>query len=146
MPASWIDLRHETVHGRLPTVKRLELATRDALTWLWENFWVDMEKNGFLNAAEELKIEQPAREELRLVLKRFVGDRAKEVRAGEVGTSSTSASSVACTQLVNMCRGDETALRNMIGEMVQVKVLVPNNRSSVDLVIKSEDADANDVS
>jgi len=39
LPASFVELRHETTHEQLPSLNRLRTATGRARGWIWDNFW-----------------------------------------------------------------------------------------------------------
>ena len=40
MPQNFVDLRHQLAHGDIPNLSYLRKMTRQALTWLWERWWV----------------------------------------------------------------------------------------------------------
>lgn len=39
MPGSFVELRHEATHEDLPSLRRLQMATEQALQWLWHHYW-----------------------------------------------------------------------------------------------------------
>ena len=40
MPASLVDLRHESTHNRLPSLALCRLAAQQAMLWLHEHYWI----------------------------------------------------------------------------------------------------------
>ncbi|KAL8803752.1 MAG: hypothetical protein Q9200_006082 [Gallowayella weberi] len=39
LPASFVELRHEAIHGELPSLVVLRQAAQKSLDWLWRNYW-----------------------------------------------------------------------------------------------------------
>ena len=39
MPEDFVDLRHKTVHGDIPSLETLQMYNRRALEWLWDKWW-----------------------------------------------------------------------------------------------------------
>ena len=39
LPALFVDLRHEATHGDMPSLKNLRSAARQAMQWLWDDYW-----------------------------------------------------------------------------------------------------------
>lgn len=49
LPATFVDLRHETAHGDIPSLVNLREATGRAMGWLWGDYWEELgatEANG----------------------------------------------------------------------------------------------------
>lgn len=39
LPALFVDLRHESTHGDMPSLTNLRGAAKRALRWLWDDYW-----------------------------------------------------------------------------------------------------------
>ena len=39
LPALFVDLRHEAIHGEMPSLKTLRNAGQQAMQWLWDDYW-----------------------------------------------------------------------------------------------------------
>ena len=45
LPGLLVDVRHESTHGVLPSLATLERCKREALDWLWRNYWRGKQKD-----------------------------------------------------------------------------------------------------
>lgn len=52
LPASFVELRHESTHREPPSLVVLRKATQRSLEWLWDNYWVGIEDLGDAPAIE----------------------------------------------------------------------------------------------
>lgn len=39
LPATFVELRHESTHEALPSTAKLRRGARKALKWIWESYW-----------------------------------------------------------------------------------------------------------
>lgn len=46
LPTFFVELRHMGTHENLPSLDILRIATKDALTWLYDNYWCHVEGDG----------------------------------------------------------------------------------------------------
>ncbi|KAL8730363.1 MAG: hypothetical protein Q9166_004128 [cf. Caloplaca sp. 2 TL-2023] len=46
LPSSFVELRHEAIHGELPSLVVLRQAVQKALDWLWKNYWQHLDDEG----------------------------------------------------------------------------------------------------
>lgn len=136
MPASWIDMRHEATHGKLPGLKRLEHATQEALDWLWHHYWHDLEQQDDPERPRRNSTIPAKPEELRPFLTDFLKARIDEVKRKADPLQLHSASARGCLELIRFCRGDETCLRNLVRILVEPKMLVPADRAFVILCVR----------
>ena len=80
IPAAWIDLRHDCTHGALPPLNRLRTATTDALSYLWQNYWENLEDNGTSNTLiNELELPVKPAEHVEIFTE-YVKRRAEEMK------------------------------------------------------------------
>ena len=43
LPALFVDIRHESAHGEMPSLTSLRDASERALRWLWDHYWENQE-------------------------------------------------------------------------------------------------------
>ncbi|CAK7211068.1 rRNA-processing protein las1 [Sporothrix bragantina] len=43
LPPGFVELRHQATHEALPALRRLRVASRQALAWIWGYYWANME-------------------------------------------------------------------------------------------------------
>lgn len=59
LPATFVELRHESTHEALPSTAKLRKGARKALKWIWENYWQhlgeDIEGDQEASTAQESK-------------------------------------------------------------------------------------------
>ena len=46
LPALFVDLRHESTHGEMPSLRVLRDAAEKGLEWLWRDYWEGMGEVG----------------------------------------------------------------------------------------------------
>ncbi|CAK7566149.1 MAG: rRNA-processing protein las1 [Sporothrix epigloea] len=52
LPPGFVELRHQATHEALPSLRRLRLASRQALAWIWGYYWANMEDVDALEVAK----------------------------------------------------------------------------------------------
>jgi hypothetical protein len=52
MPESFVNLRHQVTHGEMPSLYYLRTMTIQAMSWLWEKWWI---KNATGNSGKALR-------------------------------------------------------------------------------------------
>ncbi|KAL1628656.1 rRNA-processing protein las1 [Neofusicoccum ribis] len=85
MPGSFVELRHEATHEDLPSLRRLQMATEQALQWLWHHYWAKLDAS--LQPPPDNR-DQAAPEDsgssirgsLHRILKSFVSGRREEIK------------------------------------------------------------------
>lgn len=82
MPSSFVELRHEATHEDLPSLRRLQMATEQALQWLWHHYWAKLDAS--LPAPPPENRDQAAgpetRASLHRILRSFVSGRREEIK------------------------------------------------------------------
>ncbi|GAO15792.1 uncharacterized protein UV8b_03087 [Ustilaginoidea virens] len=43
LPATFVELRHQATHEQLPSLAKLRSAARNALAWIWDYYWKDLD-------------------------------------------------------------------------------------------------------
>ncbi|KAI1391202.1 Las1-domain-containing protein [Hypoxylon trugodes] len=46
LPATFVELRHQSTHEQLPSLSKLRTAARKALDWIWEFYWKGLAPDG----------------------------------------------------------------------------------------------------
>lgn len=54
LPALFVDLRHESTHGDMPSLTNLRSAASRALKWLWEDYWGKLVEKKGLQSSESM--------------------------------------------------------------------------------------------
>lgn len=54
LPASFVELRHEAIHGELPSLVVLRQAAQKALDWLWKSYWKCLDDGGNMAGSDQL--------------------------------------------------------------------------------------------
>lgn len=52
MPSHFVELRHAATHDSLPSLELLRICVQDALSWLWNHYWVSIESTEVSTAIE----------------------------------------------------------------------------------------------
>lgn len=66
LPATYVELRHQATHEELPSLPKLRAATKKALLWIWDYYWV------------HLTSKTPEREDCQSFINRLVRERNKQ--------------------------------------------------------------------
>ncbi|CAK7267144.1 rRNA-processing protein las1 [Sporothrix epigloea] len=82
LPPSFVELRHQATHEALPSLRRLRLAARQALAWIWGYYWANMEDLDSLEDASTMDVnnsqlmqEEDGESELRTILSGYIDQR-----------------------------------------------------------------------
>ena len=62
LPALFVDIRHESAHGEMPSLVGLRDAAERALEWLWDHYWKDLVSRDSRKGGDEV-LEQKVDEE-----------------------------------------------------------------------------------
>lgn len=137
IPASFVEIRHEAIHGDLPSLAVLRRASEKALEWLWNDYWqyldvragnLDEDKvSAFKNGREQLK------ENFRNILRSYVSEKSYIANTKTVFNiaACTNVSKIACLELVQICGGERLVLAELIMVFLEYKVLVPSSKMRV---------------
>lgn len=133
MPASFVELRHEATHEDLPSLQRLMRNSKLALDWLWQYYWAKLDDPSGAKSKRIANDERPAEEavekdQLRVILASFSSKRRVEIKTASTDLSASSASGIACLELVKLCRGSKGALSKLCSLLLEEKMLIPSAR------------------
>ncbi len=128
MPASFVELRHEATHEELPSIKRLMRNAELALDWLWQFYWakLDETKSSESGVPSQIAAWKP---QISTILDTFMTRRRIEIKSGTNATSQTSASGIACLDIVKLCLGNRGLLEVVAETLLEEKMLVPASRT-----------------
>lgn len=45
LPATFVELRHQSTHEQLPSLAKLRTAARKALLWIWDYYWKQLDED-----------------------------------------------------------------------------------------------------
>lgn len=128
MPAKFVTLRHEATHEDLPGLQRLVVDTEEALRWLWDVYWQRLDAAASVDNAADLL---PAlRSAVALVLRDFrrrrLDDLRSKIASGAGATDSATDST--CSELVQLCEGNQVKGFAVAEVFVKERFLFPSNR------------------
>lgn len=134
IPASWVDLRHDAIHSnKLPGVARLASVAKEALKWLWNDYWFDLGEQQLQGSALSPTDDSLfSLEEVRASLDTFKKERTVEHRIGVDPTLLGSASSNLVVSLMEQCGNQQTHLEDLISILLEPGMLIPRNVSEVE--------------
>lgn len=139
LPASFIDIRHDAIHGDLPSLVILREATRDALEWLWNDYWkrlvAEMDRRPLRNDRRKT-----SKEQLRTILlsHRSIAPTTKSTNQPQhLGFASET--NPVCLRLVKACQSEKLALMELVDVLVEQDNLIPRARVSVDCPMPRRD-------
>ncbi|KAK7530922.1 Las1-like-domain-containing protein [Phyllosticta citribraziliensis] len=93
MPTSFVELRHEATHEDLPSLRRLQMATEQALEWLWLHYWAKLDAAAQTSQdADEESTSADARADLHRILRAYLNNRRSEIRTFGASTHSNTSS------------------------------------------------------
>lgn len=56
LPATYVELRHQATHEELPSLQKLRTASRKALLWIWDYYWVHLSIDDEAASPEDLRV------------------------------------------------------------------------------------------
>lgn len=132
LPSSFVELRHQTTHGELPSLLVLRQATIKSLDWLWNHYWSRLEDSSDTNDVQSLnKIGREAlRRELMDILRDYLHARQileKVTGEKEIGISNDTVRG-SCIRLVRLCKDERRALLEVVDILLQNETFIPGNK------------------
>lgn len=81
LPAGFVEVRHEVAHEDLPSLGRLVGLAREAVGWLWEEYWAGLKEEPDQDeVVEEVQTEEERREAVKGVLRAYRKERVAFLR------------------------------------------------------------------
>lgn len=139
MPGSFVELRHEATHEDLPSLRRLQMATEQALQWLWHHYWskLDVSLQPLPENRDQAAAEHPVsllRASLHRILRSFVSGRREEIRKeGPKSGKESRLSGIAMVQIVALgsTKGPAPLGQQVISLLLDDRMIVPSDARCV---------------
>lgn len=136
LPASFIDYRHDAIHGDLPSLIVFREATRKALEWLWKDYWkhliVDTRTHGQGDRPLWNDQLETFKQQARLILQSYRSAASTITSPSQLqGSLNPVAPDAACLRLVKLCQSEKPALAELVNLLVEEDLLIPDSRRSV---------------
>lgn len=136
LPASFIDIRHDAIHGDLPSLIVLREAAAKALDWLWNDYWkyltagIGTGDNGGMAALNDQG--DTLKEKIGRILRAY-RSAAPTARSPSQPQDSSLALEInnTCLRLVRVCKGEELALTEVVNVLLEEDMLIPHSRPQV---------------
>ncbi|KAL0262901.1 rRNA-processing protein las1 [Diplodia seriata] len=131
MPTSFVELRHEATHEDLPSLRRLQMATEQALQWLWHHYWSKLDASPPPPPEDRDHATGPEiRAALHRILRSFVGGRREEIkRDGPKSGVESRSSGRASEQIVALgaAKRPEMLRDEVISLLLAGRMIVPSD-------------------
>lgn len=127
MPADFVALRHEATHEELPSLQRLVIAARQALSWLWKVYWSRLED---LESTESERAARTAlKDEFKMMLHRFRKSRRDMLRNPTQTLSEQQVEIVqTCDALEKICKESRSKAKLLAEALAEDGLLLPGSR------------------
>ena len=134
LPASFVELRHEAIHGELPSLVVLRQAVQKSLLWLWDAYWKhidnyhDTSSDGRLTDIKDER--EPLRYQYREVLRAYVKEMLQQAKFidNKLETLPTEPIEATCLKVYGLSKGDKGSLRELAASLLEYKMLIPPNK------------------
>lgn len=133
LPASFIDCRHDAIHGNLPSLIVFREATKKALQWLWKDYWkhltVDIRANDRGDRLARHDQVETFKQKARGILHNYRRARSITTSFNQRHDSlNPVAPDSACVRLVKICQSEKPALAELVDVFVEEDMLIPDLR------------------
>ncbi|KAL9002563.1 MAG: hypothetical protein Q9188_004509 [Gyalolechia gomerana] len=119
LPASFVELRHESIHGELPSLVVLRQAAERALNWLWNDYWRHLGDDdlGELDASSFNHRHNTRRDSLRAILQTYLTAYREAVKVSDYKLRSRLVETTAL-ELLEACRTNVQASKELVHILV----------------------------
>lgn len=123
LPASFVELRHEAIHGELPSLIASRQAAERALRWLWDHYWRHLDEDS-LNEPNP-----PDANEIKDILQAHVAECRNVLNASKNREEKIPWQQFASTaaRLMEICKARQRALAEVVKALVVGAMLIPTN-------------------
>ncbi|KAL8832755.1 MAG: hypothetical protein Q9170_004753 [Blastenia crenularia] len=120
LPASFVEVRHEAIHGELPSLVVLRQAAERALRWLWDDYWRHLEN-------DDASVSNSLRDTLLEILQIYLAQGTEITKISDQGYDRLPKHFVEDTaiKLNNICKGDKQALTELVSIFIDDEILLP---------------------
>lgn len=119
LPASFVELRHESIHGELPSLVVLRQAAERALDWLWNDYWRHLGDDdlGELEVSSFNHRHNTRRDSLRAILQTYLTAYREAVKVSDSKLRSRLVETTAL-ELLEACRTNAQASKELVHILV----------------------------
>lgn len=127
LPATFVELRHQSTHEQLPSLAKLRTAAQKALLWIWDYYWRHLGEYGsdpcretilrYLREGDDARARRIVEE-----LERWPRERVIKTVNEVKGTLPGNQVFLKCTELMNKLRDEgSAAMEEMEGQDINNK-------------------------
>lgn len=122
LPATFVELRHEAIHGEMPSLVVLRQAAQRALRWLWHSYWRVLDDDA-LDDLDGLDLHNRISD----TLQNHVTERKKILNAFRPDDTKALVQQINATtvDLVDMCKASKQALTEVVDILIGGAMLIP---------------------
>lgn len=136
LPASFIDIRHDAIHGDLPSLIVLREAAERALTWLWNDYWQYLAVDTDILDEDDAASLSDKRERLREEFRRVFRAHCSAVPPTSFASQPPDSRSAiefkqTCLWFVRVCKGEKLAITDLVYVLLEDGMLIPGSRPQV---------------
>ena len=133
LPESMIQLRHDIIHGEMPSLVALRKASQQALQWLYEQYWgyLDDIRDPLDETADPdatIEESQSLKVKLKDIARNYVKSCLKSTEKNRDDALRKSLASHACREIVNICHDDAKRLPLLVDVLMERKMLLPSRK------------------
>ena len=133
LPESMIQLRHEIIHGEMPSLAALRIASQQSLQWLYEQYWIYLDElreplDETVNSNTLAEESQNFKVRLKNITRNYAKSFLRSTEKGKDETLRKYLASNACQEVVKVCRDNTTKLSLLVEVLLERKMLLPNNK------------------
>ncbi|KAL9028970.1 MAG: hypothetical protein Q9196_002730 [Gyalolechia fulgens] len=125
LPASFVELRHESIHGELPSLAVLRQAAERSLGWLWNDYWRHLGDDD-LGASELSPFNHGRnirRDSLRAILQTYLAAYREAVKVSDHRLRSRLVETTAL-ELLEACRANGQASKELVYVLVDEGMII----------------------
>lgn len=129
LPASFVELRHEAIHGELPSLVVLRQAAERALDWLWNDYWRHLGDDdlGELHISSFKHRHTARRNSSRAMFQDYRAAYLETLKDSDYKCRSLLVEKTA-HELLEACRVDTQASKELVHVLVDERLMIGDNK------------------
>lgn len=134
LPASFVELRHEAIHGELPSLVVLRQAAERALSWLWNDYWrhLDDDHLSELEVSSSKYRHNTRSESLRAILQNYSTAYPEALEGSNLNLRSQLIENTT-SKLLEICRADMKASKELAYILVDERMIIGDIESQTNI-------------
>ena len=133
LPESMIQLRHDVIHGEMPSLVALRKASQQALQWLYEQYWRYLDDirdplDETANPDAIIEESQSLKVKLKDIARNYVKSCLRSTDQNTDDALRKFLASNACREIANICRDDAKRLPLLVDVLMERKMLLPSRK------------------